>query len=156
MPAIIGSILGSIARLIGWGGVLCVILYVYEEGIPGASRIPFLSSVPVFGDLATGRVHAYAADQVRIATASAKAQCDARMEKMVSGFQYDALAAQLAEERRRRAIADNLAATAEKRADEALKAKTKAEADLESRIAADTDPDGGRWTEEDGRWNGKR
>ncbi|MBB4520464.1 UNVERIFIED_ORG: hypothetical protein M2435_001244 [Rhizobium sophorae] len=150
------AVFAFLLRTIGIGGCAFLALYVYDWGLPGASRIPYLSSIPIIGDLTTGRAHSYAADQVRIATASAKAQCEARMEKTVAAFQYDALAAQLAEERRRRAIADSLAAGAEQRADEALKAKAKAETDLENRIAADTDPDGGRWTEEDGRWNEKR
>ncbi|MBY5849688.1 hypothetical protein [Rhizobium ruizarguesonis] len=150
------AIIAFLLRTIGVGGCAFLALYVYDWGLPGASRIPYLSSIPIIGDLTTGRAHSYAADQVKIATAAQKAQCEARLEKTVSSFQYEALAAQLAEERRRRAIADSLAASSEKRADEAMKAKAKAETDLESRIAADADPEGGRWTEEDGRWNEKR
>jgi hypothetical protein len=150
------AIIAFLLRTIGVGGCAFLALYIYDWGLPGASRIPYLSSIPIIGDLTTGRAHSYAADQVKIATAAQKAQCDARLEKTVSGFQYEALAAQLAEERRRRLIADSLAAGAEKRAEAAVRAKSEAEAALEARIAADTDPDGGRWTEEDGRWNGKR
>ncbi|TBA16114.1 hypothetical protein [Rhizobium ruizarguesonis] len=150
------AIVAFLLRTIGVGGCAFLALYVYDWGLPGASRIPYLSSIPIIGDLTTGRAHSYAADQVRIATASAKAQCDARLERTVSTFQYEALAAQLAEERRRRLIADLLTTEAIRRAAAAVRAKSEAEAELEARIAADTDPDGGRWTEEDGRWNGKR
>jgi hypothetical protein len=150
------AIIAFLLRTIGVGGCAFLALYIYDWGLPGASRIPYLSSIPIIGDLTPGRAHSCAADQVKIATAAQKAQCDARLEKTVSGFQYEALAAQLAEERRRRLIADSLAAGAEKRAEAAVRAKSEAEAALEARIAADTDPDGGRWTEEDGRWNGKR
>lgn len=75
---------------------------------------------------------------------------------MVTKFERDSLASQLAEEKRRRLIADQLIIDASKRAEAALQAKSKAEADLEARIAADTGPDGGKWSEEDERWNGRR
>ncbi|TBB28114.1 hypothetical protein ELH48_13600 [Rhizobium ruizarguesonis] len=150
------AIVAFLLRTIGIGGCAFLALYVYDWGLPGASRIPYLSSIPIIGDLTTGRAHSYAADQVQIATAAQKAQCEARLEKTVSSFQYEALAAQLAEERRRRLIADLLTTEASRRAAAAVRAKSEAEAELEARIAADTDPDGGRWTEEDGRWNGKR
>ncbi|TBA80342.1 hypothetical protein [Rhizobium ruizarguesonis] len=150
------AIIAFLLRTIGIGGCAFLALYVYDWGLPGATRIPYLSSIPIIGDLTTGRAHSYAADQVKIATAAQKAQCEARLEKTVSAFQYEALAAQLAEERRRRLIADLLTTEASKRAEAAVRAKSEAQAALEARIAADTDPDGGRWTEEDGRWNGKR
>ncbi|MCS0459550.1 hypothetical protein [Rhizobium favelukesii] len=132
-------------RTIGIGGVAFLGLYIYDWGIPGASRIPYLSSIPILGDLTTGRAHSYAADQVKLATSN-----------MVTKFERDTIAAQLAEEKRRRLIADQLHTEASKRADAAERAKSKAEADLEARIAADISPDGGRWTEEDQQWNGKR
>ncbi|WP_018516499.1 hypothetical protein [Rhizobium leguminosarum] len=150
------AIIAFLLRTIGVGGCAFLALYVYDWGLPGAARIPYMSSIPIIGDLTTGRAHSYAADQVRIATAAQRAQCDARLDKTVSTFQYEALAAQLAEERRRRLIADLLTTEASKRTEAAVRAKSEAEAALEARIAADTDPDGGRWTEEDGRWNGKR
>lgn len=96
-------------RYIGWPGILLCAFYVYEEGIPGAHRIPFLSSIPIVGDLTTGRVHSYAAEQVRIATAQQQARFDAKLEKMVSVFERDTLAAQLAEERRRVVAATKVA-----------------------------------------------
>lgn len=150
------AILGAISRVIGLGGVLFIALLFYEEGIPGAHRIGFpeswpivggfgLVDVPLIGDLTAGRVHTYAAEQVRLATAD-----------MITKFERDAIASQLAEEKRRRLIADQLTTEASKRAEAALRAKSEAEAELEARIAADTSPDGGRWTEEDQQWNGKR
>ncbi|QPB18734.1 hypothetical protein [Rhizobium sp. 007] len=75
-------------RTIGIGGVAFLGLYTYDWGIPGASRIPYLSSIPIIGDLTTSRAHSYAADQVRLATS-----------QMVT---------KLAEEKRRRLIADQL------------------------------------------------
>ncbi|MFA1625238.1 hypothetical protein ACDY96_21350 [Rhizobium mongolense] len=132
-------------RTIGIGGVAFLGLYIYDWGIPGASRIPYLSSIPILGDLTTGRAHSYAAEQVRLATS-----------QMVTKFERDAIAAQLSEERRRRLIADQLTTEASKRADAALRAKSEAEAELEARIAADTSPDGGRWSEEDQQWDGRR
>lgn len=150
------AVIAFLLRTIGVGGCAFLALYIYDWGIPGASRIPYLSSIPIIGDLTTGRAHSYAADQVRISTAAQKAQCEATLEKTVSTFQYDALAAQLAEERRRRLIADLLTSEASKRAEAAVRAKSAAEAELEARIAADTGPDGGRWTEEDRIWDGKR
>ncbi|UIY25893.1 hypothetical protein LZK76_10875 [Rhizobium leguminosarum] len=114
-----------------------------------------MASIPIIGDLTTGRAHSYAADQVKIATAAQKAQCEARLEKTVSTFQYDALSSQLAEERRRRLIADLLITEASRRAEAAMRAKSEAEAELEARIGADTGADGGRWTEEDRQWDGK-
>lgn len=132
-------------RTIGITGCALIAVVFYYEGIPGASRIPYLSSIPLLGNLTTGRVHTYAAEQVRLATS-----------QMVTKFERDAIAAQLSEENRRRLIADQLTTEAAKRAEAALRAKSQAEAELEARIAADTSPDGGRWTEEDDTWNGRR
>lgn len=89
------GILSAIARLIGIGGVLFIGLLIYEEGIPGAHRIPFLTSIPIIGDLTAGRVHTYAAQQVTLATSN-----------MVTKFERDTIASQLAEmERQRNAAA---------------------------------------------------
>ncbi|NNU70367.1 hypothetical protein G9X67_34495 [Rhizobium sp. WYCCWR 11152] len=136
------AVLSAIARLIGIGGVLFIGLLIYEEGVPGANRIPFLTSIPVIGDLTAGRVHTYAAQQVKLATSN-----------MVTKFERDAIASQLATERLLLSQANRAAADDRARATEALKQKTQAEAALEARIAADTGPDGGRWSEEDDRWN---
>jgi hypothetical protein len=52
--------LTAVIRTIGLPACAVALLLVYYEGLPGASRIPFLSSIPVVGDLLTGRVHSYA------------------------------------------------------------------------------------------------
>ncbi|XAZ25908.1 hypothetical protein LVY75_34475 (plasmid) [Sinorhizobium sp. B11] len=54
MLATIGAVISDIGRLIGIGGVLFIGLLLYEEGIPGAHRIPFLPSIPILGDLTAG------------------------------------------------------------------------------------------------------
>lgn len=126
------TVLSALVRVIGWPACIVMGLLAYYEGIPGAHRIPFLSSVPVLGDLASGRVHAFAAQQVALATAEAAGQCEADKKQMVSRATVDALAAVLAQERRNRAAADIAAADAQKRAGEALRAKE----DAESRIEA--------------------
>ncbi|MHC2298132.1 hypothetical protein [Rhizobium mongolense] len=107
-------------RTIGIGGVAFLGLYIYDWGIPGASRIPYLSSIPILGDLTTGRAHSYAADQVRLATS-----------QMVTKFERDALASQLAAERRLHAEANLAAAEARTRAEATQKAKETADAEVE-------------------------
>ncbi|MGO6879490.1 hypothetical protein ACC734_16815 [Rhizobium ruizarguesonis] len=101
-----GALIATLARLIGIGGVLSVALLLYEEGIPGAARIKIpdavplvggfgLVDVPILGDLTAGRVHTYAAQQVTLATSN-----------MVTKFERDTIASQLAEmERQRNAAA---------------------------------------------------
>lgn len=126
------TILSAFVRVIGWPACIIMGLLAFYEGIPGAHRIPFLSSMPVLGDLATGRVHAFAAQQVAFAAADAARQCEADKKQMVSLATVDALAAVLAQERRNRAAADIAAADAQKRAGEALRAKE----DAENRIEA--------------------
>ena len=78
------TIIYAIARYLGFGGCIALGLLGYYEGIPGAWRIPYLLAVPALGDLSTGKVHSYAAEQVRIATAAQKQVCDGRLEKTVS------------------------------------------------------------------------
>lgn len=135
------AILGAIARLIGVGGVLFVGLLLYEEGIPGASRIPFLPNIPIIGDLTAGRVHTYAAQQVKLATAD-----------MVTKFERDTLASQLAEERRRASEATQITEEYRKRADAALRANEQAQDKLEKAIAEDTDTDSPMWGDRDVEW----
>jgi hypothetical protein len=150
------SVVYAIARYLGFAGCCVVLLLFYYEGIPGASKLKLpdawpliggfgINDVPVIGDLTTGKVHSYAAEQVTLATAD-----------MVTKFERDTLAFQLAKERSDRLRAEQMTTEASKRADAALRAKTDAEQALEVRIKADTDPDGGRWTEEDEKWNAKR
>lgn len=115
MGAVIGAILSFLVRYIGWPGILLGVFYVYEEGLPGFARVPFLSSIPILGDLTTGRVHTYAADQVRMAKFQAKVQCDADKSHMVTTFERDALAAQLQLEHQRAAEAEQIAEEFRKR-----------------------------------------
>jgi len=151
------AVLSAISRIIGVGGVMFVLLLVYEEGLPGASRIPFLTSVPIIGDLSAGRVHTFAADQLKIATAQAKAKCDARIEKTVSTFQYEALAAQVAQEKRDRLAAEVAAANAAIRAADALKGKQAAEDRVDALLKeAEADPDLSRPNDKDRAWKPKR
>jgi hypothetical protein len=82
-----------VIRAIGIPACLVIGLLFFYEGIPGASRIPFLTSIPVIGDLTTGRV----------ATERAKAAADAR-RTYVDAMEKAALAAQLAERDRQQAI----------------------------------------------------
>jgi hypothetical protein len=142
-----GAIFYAALRAVGPTVLAVVALLAFYEGIPGAHRVPFLSSVPVIGDLATGRVHSYAADQVAIE----KAKCNERVRAMVSTAEYEALKAQIERERQMRELAQRLTREAAARATEAIKERERAMDDLESRIAADT-ADGCRWTEEDAKW----
>lgn len=50
------SLLSLFISRFGIASVLLVCFYIYEEGLPGASRIPYLTSVPIIGDLTAGRV----------------------------------------------------------------------------------------------------
>jgi hypothetical protein len=107
----------AIVRYLGFAGCCCVLLLFYYEGVPGASRIPFLSNVPILGDIMTGKVHAYAAQQVALAT-----------KDMVTKFERDALSAQLSATERLLSDANRTAANARTRADETLRAKEAADA----------------------------
>lgn len=113
--SIVMAVLSFLIRYIGWPGILLGVLYVYEEGLPGAARIPFLSSIPIIGDLTTGHVHTFAADQVRMAKFQAKVQCDADKSHMVTTFERDALAEQLQIEHQRAAEAQQVAEEFRKR-----------------------------------------
>jgi hypothetical protein len=152
-----------LVRTIGITGCALLAFYLYEEGIPGAYKIALpaswpvvggfgLVNIPVISDLTAGRVHTFAAQQVALATAASSARCDTRLEKMVSTVQYDALSAQLATERARRLVAEQLTTDADKRANAALKLKTAAQTALDKRIAADSGADGAVWTKEDIEW----
>lgn len=135
------AILGVVARIIGVGGILFIGLLLYEEGIPGASRIPFLPSIPIIGDLTAGRVHTYAAQQVKLATAD-----------MVTKFERDTVASQLDEERRRSSEAAQITEEYLKRADAALRQSAQAHDKLEKAIAEDTGTDSPNWSDADLRW----
>jgi hypothetical protein len=118
------------------GMMLCILYY---EGLPVVSHIPYINVIPIVGNIAVGEKQRYASEQVTLATS-----------KMVTKFERDTLAFQLAKERSDRLRAEQMTTEASKRADAAVRAKT------DARIKADTDPDGGRWTEEDNKWNTKR
>lgn len=150
-------IIYAIVRYLGFGGCIALGLLAHYEGIPGAYRVPFLSSVPIFGDLATGKVHSFAAEQVKIALAQSDAKCDAKLEKTVSTFQYEALAAQAAKEKRDRLAAEVASANAVLRAADALKGKQAAEAEIERlKDEADKDPELSRPNDKDRAWTPKR
>jgi hypothetical protein len=117
------AILSAIARLIGIGGVLFIGLLLYEEGIPGAHRIPFLTSIPILGDLTAGRVHAYAAQQVALATSN-----------MVTKFERDTIASQLAEMERQRDAAAQATEEHRKRLEAAQASEQAAKDTLEQEI----------------------
>jgi hypothetical protein len=134
-------IIYAIARYLGFGGCIALGLLAYYEGIPGAWRIPFLSNVPVIGDLATGKVHSYANEQVRLATA-----------KMVSAFEYEVVSQQLAEERRRADQAAQITEEYRKRTEAAVRATAQAQDKLEKAIAEDTDADSPTWGDRDYLW----
>lgn len=138
------TILVAIIRAIGIPTCLVIGLLAFYEGLPGARHIPYLSSIPIIGDIATGRVHAYAAQQVKLATAD-----------LVSKAEVTALQAQIARERTLRLIAGQAATEARNRAAAALRAKTAAQKSLEERIAADTSEDGCVWGEGDLQWLGR-
>lgn len=133
--------ISTLIRAIGLPACIVIGLLVYYEGLPGAARIPFLPSIPIIGDLTTGRVHSHAADKVRQATA-----------KMVASAELTAVQAQLEQERAWRRAADTAAVEAHLRAYAADRAKAEAQSRLEALIAADTGEDGAVWTQEDLQW----
>lgn len=82
---------------------------------------------------------------------------DAATESMVTKFERDALAAQLAEERRLRSVSDAASAKAQERADAARLAEQQALDDLEHlRIEAEADPDLSRPNARDKSWLDQR
>lgn len=144
------TIIATVIKAIGLPATVIIALLAYYEGVPGASRIPYASSIPIIGDLATGRVHAYAADQVAIATAAVSKQCEFDKSQMVSRAVADALAATLAQERRFRTAADIAASEADKRASEALRSKEAADVQIEALKAEAKDLP--TWTKEEIEW----
>jgi hypothetical protein len=133
MSAII-TILSSVAswalKTFGITGCALAVVLVYYQGLPLLNRYPRLSNVPIIGQFAVGHVETYAADQVKIATAAQKSACDAKIEKTVSTFEYDALAAQMAQEARLRSAAELANTEASKRAVASQQAKETADAEL--------------------------
>ncbi|MGO7686288.1 hypothetical protein ACC696_16715 [Rhizobium ruizarguesonis] len=93
-----------------------------------------LVDVPVIGDLTTGRVKTYAAEQVKIATAAAKAVCDGKLEKMVSGYELAAAKAETAEMERQRNASAQASEEHRKRLAAAESAEQSAKDTLENEI----------------------
>ena len=128
-------------RTIGIGGCAFLGLWIYDWGIPGAARIPYLTSIPILGDLTTGRAHTYADERVRLATAG-----------MVAKFEYDALQAQLDQERRDRLIAQVASVLAQQRADAIEVAKRIAEDEI-GRLREEARKENlPGWSEEELKW----
>lgn len=130
-----------IIRAIGIPACLVIGLLFFYEGIPGASRIPSLTSVPVIGDLTTGRV----------ATERAKAAADARAGYVLLSEKI-ALQAQLDRERKERAIAAQLYTEANRRAEAAQAEKKVAYEKLNQIIKNDNGDDGAVWSDGDVEW----
>lgn len=140
-------------RTIGIGGCAFLATLIYFTGIPGASRIPYLSSIPLLGDLTTGRMHTYAADQVALAVAGQKAKCEADKSSLVSQFELSAVQAQLDKERAMRAASDQAALEANDRAAVTLQAKQVAETEIERlKRDAEGNRDLSKPTEGDRKW----
>jgi hypothetical protein len=146
------TLIVTIIRAIGLPACIVIGLLVFYEGVPGASRIAIpttvpvvggigLVDVPVLGNLSTGRVNSYAAEQVRLATA-----------ELVSRSELTAAQAQLARERELRQAAQNAEVQARLRAHAAGLAASEARDRLEALIASDDGDDGATLTEEDIRW----
>ncbi len=135
------TILAAVVRQIGLAGCLIVGLLVYYEGIPGAARLPGLSSLPIIGNLTTGRVSAHAADEVKRATAD-----------LVSIAERDALVAQLVLERKRAMVSAQSFDELTKRLEAQHAANDALSEKLEAAIAADRGDDGCTWSAGDIEW----
>lgn len=140
-----GAIFATGVRLFGIGGVLFILAIAFYEGLPGASRIPFLTSIPVVSDLIAGRVETVAAQRVKEATAG-----------MASKYELQSVQFQLQRERELRKVADDAAASERQRAalSEAIAAQRQAR--IEQLAAeAESDPHLSRPNEKDKAWLGK-
>jgi hypothetical protein len=133
MSAII-TILSSIAswalKTFGLAGCALAIVLVYYNGLPLLNRYLWLANVPIIGQFAVGHVESYATEQVKLATAKQAAIYDAKLEKTVSTFEYDALDAQMAQETRLRTAAEQANTEASKRAAASQQAKETADGEL--------------------------
>ncbi|MBB4347918.1 hypothetical protein [Aliirhizobium cellulosilyticum] len=99
------AIFATAVRLFGIGGVLFILAIAFYEGVPGASHIPFLTSIPVVSDIIAGRVETFAAQRVKEATAG-----------MASKYELQSVQFQLQRERELRKAADDAAASERQRA----------------------------------------
>ncbi len=125
-----------IAMLPGIAGTV-----LYYEGLPVISKVPYIEYVPLVGTLAVGEKHRYAKEQVRIETA-----------KMVSAFEYEVVAQQLAVERRRADQAAQITEEYRKRTEAAVRATAQAQDKLEKAIAEDSGTDSPVWDARDIEW----
>lgn len=101
------GLIKSLAKLIGWGGVVAIGVVIYFTGLPIINKIPYISYVPLAGELAVGRMQTYADEQVKLATSA-----------MVSKAELDAQTAIADRERELRLAADQVSSNAQKRADD--------------------------------------
>lgn len=97
----------SLAKLIGWGGIIAIGLLAFYEGLPLINRVPYIEYVPIAGEIAQGRVQTYANEQVKLATSA-----------MVSKAELDAQTAVADRERDLRLAAYQMSVNAQKRADD--------------------------------------
>ena len=67
-----------------YGALGALAVFFFYEGVPGAARIPYLTSVPIIGSFVAGEKHVYADEQVKAAS-----------EKMVSTATLEATQAML-------------------------------------------------------------
>ncbi|QIG67358.1 hypothetical protein EVB39_029 [Rhizobium phage RHph_TM3_3_9] len=124
-----------------YGALGLLVTVLYYEGLPGFSRIPFLTSVPVIGDLTAGAKHVYADAQVKAAT-----------DKLISDARRAAAEA-LAEKIRREDQQRREAAAEERAQVEAARLKELDEHDRYGKAIADDDTDDGpRVTDSDVEW----
>jgi hypothetical protein len=134
--------LAAAVRIFGIGGVLFILALFFYEGVPGASSIPFLTSIPVVSDVIAGRVETVAAQRVREATAG-----------MAGKYELQSAQAQMLRERELRQAADDARLAAQQRAAvyEAVAAQRAARID-EMAIEARKNLNLSRPNDEDRQW----
>lgn len=120
------------------------VIVLYYEGLPIIRDVPFISYIPIIGDLAVGRVEKASEAAVKDAT-----------KDLVALTEKTSLQSQLKEIERQRQVAEAAASAARVRADKAEKEAANARAELEAAIAADTADDGARWSRDDLEWLSK-
>ena len=151
--AVLSSIVSWMIKTFGIAGCALALVLIYYNGLPFINRYPWLASIPVIGQFASGHVETYAVDQVKIATAQQRAVCNGKLEKLVAGTELaaanaraDYLQQQLARAQALREQADKQAADLDTHAQEAQHA-------LDQKIAADrSGDDRARWTASDIMW----
>lgn len=124
-----------------YGALGALVIMFFYEGIPGAYRIPYLSSIPIIGTFTTGEKHAYAAEQVKNA-----------LKDMVTRSELDAATARAVKaerESRFNATQADLAQKALQAARETEKAQNER---YDQAVKGDTDDDGARVSQRDIDW----